>query len=412
MEYVNGFDLSEIVRSRGPLPVEHAAYFAYQATCGLQYLHEMGMIHRDIKPTNLMVTRTGNHALIKLIDFSFAKQAGSEEVDAQPTGLNRFCGTPGFTSPEQAVNFAAPDIRGDIYSLGCSLYYLLSGRPPFRGPSLPAILDAHIHREPEPLGDSRPDIPPDFAAVISKMMAKRPNDRFPTPADVGDALNSFFHAQHVTAEILLPNWPSPEKAKSIPIKSIDSVSGSDMIWHSIGWSDSQPRLKNKPQPPPPESDKTPKPIDALRKAVPTEAPYEETVRLLEGEKRDFNERFAARYGEALKAEMLRRGEQSTVYDDKLSLARWVNGELRRFGVSLSSAKTGVGIFSASNAVVEGRFVLKGKAKDEDDKTPYYYNKDIAEFLNQIEIVMTPARRESLAERIAREAENRPKNRRG
>jgi len=155
-----------------------------------------------------------------------------------------------------------------------------------------------------------------------------------------------------------------------------------------------------------------KQLNALIESVPADAPYEEQARQREALKHAFNQELATSHGEALKAEMVRRGADCKAYDDKLEIVRWANGELRRFGLALSTPKTGVGILTADRAVLEGRFVVKGKAKDKDNKTSYFYTKDVAELVENISVVDAPPRREGLAERIEREAETPPRNRRG
>ena len=161
MEYVEGLDLSRLVKAKGPLPVAHACSYAHQTALGLQHAHEAGLVHRDIKPGNLMLSREGQRAIIKVLDFGLAK-AGREQgmielrlpgtdrgSNASPerTRTGQMLGTPDFIAPEQIVNAQGADIRADIYSLGCTLYYLLAGRTPFQGATLYDILK-RINRRP------------------------------------------------------------------------------------------------------------------------------------------------------------------------------------------------------------------------------------------------------------------------
>lgn len=162
----------------------------------------------------------------------------------------------------------------------------------------------------------------------------------------------------------------------------------------------------------PAADPRPRFLDALLATVPKDATYEEQAAQREDLKHAFNRRFAAEHGEALKAEMLRRGADARTYEDKLELVRWANEELRRFGLAFSSAKTGVGILAASPAVIEGRFTLKSKAKGEDAKIEYLNIKDIEELVQAITVVEAPPRREALAERIERQGAPRERGRRG
>ncbi len=140
MEYVDGLDLARFVKAKGPLPVAHASSFAHQAALGLQHAHEQGMVHRDIKPGNLMLSRRDGRAIVQILDFGLAKVAREDPVDGGLTHEGQMLGTPDFIAPEQSVDAQKADIRADIYSLGCTLYYLLTGGPPFRGTSLYDIL--------------------------------------------------------------------------------------------------------------------------------------------------------------------------------------------------------------------------------------------------------------------------------
>ena len=198
MEHVDGFDLSKMVKNRGPLPVAHACLFAHQAALGLQHAHEEGMVHRDIKPGNLMVSRRGDKAVVKILDFGLAKATSEGQLDAGLTHEGQMLGTPDYISPEQIVNAQTADIRADIYSLGCTLYYLLSGGPPFRGVSLYDLFQAHHSIDAKLLNFVRPEVPTDLAALVAKMMAKDPERRFQTPADVAEALAPFTKKGGVT----------------------------------------------------------------------------------------------------------------------------------------------------------------------------------------------------------------------
>jgi WD40 repeat protein/serine/threonine protein kinase len=213
MEYVEGLDLKRIVKAKGPLPVKHACHFAHQAALGLQHAHEAGMVHRDIKPSNLMLTHQKRRPLLKILDFGLAK-AGSEnpvldfrQADAgrEPetavglTCTGQMLGTPDFIAPEQIADARAADIRADIYSLGCTLYYLLSARPPFEAATLADVLRAHCSRDPRLLNLVRPEVPAELAVLVAQMMAKEPSRRFQAPMDVAEALAPFFAKQTADA---------------------------------------------------------------------------------------------------------------------------------------------------------------------------------------------------------------------
>ncbi len=206
MEYVDGLDLARMVKAKGPMPVGHAASFVQQAALGLQHAHQAGMVHRDIKPGNLMLTQKGNRAVIKVLDFGLAKAGREQGIleigsatarrEAKSGGgltlMGQMLGTPDYIAPEQIADAQAADIRADIYSLGCTLYYLLSGRPPFQAANLSDVLQAHHSMNAKLLNLVRPEVPAELAALVAKMMAKAPRDRFETPAEVAKALLPFF----------------------------------------------------------------------------------------------------------------------------------------------------------------------------------------------------------------------------
>ena len=192
MEYVEGLDLARMVKTKGPLPVAHASYFVSQAAQGMQHAHEQGMVHRDIKPGNLMLSHKGSRALVKVLDFGLAKATREAPVDGGLTNPGQALGTPDYMAPEQIRDAQKADIRADIYSLGCTLYYLLSGGPPFRAENLWDLYQAHHSMDAKLLNFVRPDVPVELAAVVAKMMAKEPERRFQTPAEVAQALTPFF----------------------------------------------------------------------------------------------------------------------------------------------------------------------------------------------------------------------------
>jgi serine/threonine-protein kinase len=194
MEFVEGMSLDQVVRVRGPLPVATACECARQAALGLQHAHDKGMIHRDVKPHNLMLTRTGQ---VKILDFGLARVAHTDGLDplsvtaqalTQPQTL---LGTPDFLSPEQARSAVALDARSDLYSLGCTLYYLLTGAPPYGGVGAYAKMIAHV-KDPIPdLLAARPDAPSALGALVRKLLAKDPAHRFATATEVAAGLLPF-----------------------------------------------------------------------------------------------------------------------------------------------------------------------------------------------------------------------------
>jgi serine/threonine protein kinase len=191
MEYIKGQDLSKLVKLKGPLPVGHACHFIQQAAQGLQHAFEQGMVHRDIKPGNLMLSRRGDSAVIKILDFGLAKAAREQEADTGLAHAVQMLGTPDYVAPEQIRNAQGADVRADIYSLGCTLYYLLTGGPPFQAASPYDLLQAHHSMYAKPLNLLRPEVPSELAAVVARMMAKEPEQRFQTPSAVAEALKPF-----------------------------------------------------------------------------------------------------------------------------------------------------------------------------------------------------------------------------
>jgi serine/threonine protein kinase len=203
MEYVEGIDLARLVKQSGPLPVRQACDYVRQAALGLQYAYEQGMVHRDIKPSNLLVTYTAGGTLantpltahqVKILDLGVARLEDSSQAETvtSMTVMGCIVGTPDFMSPEQARDSHSADIRSDLYSLGCTLYYLLSGQVPFPGGTGTEKLLQHHMEEPRPLEQLRPDVPAAVAAVVRKLMAKRPEDRYQTPAEAAAALSAAF----------------------------------------------------------------------------------------------------------------------------------------------------------------------------------------------------------------------------
>jgi serine/threonine protein kinase len=186
MEYVEGDDLHARVKQAGPLDVRDAADFIRQAALGLQHAHEAGLVHRDIKPANLIVDKRGT---VKILDFGLAL-AGSDEADASLTQAHdeRVLGTADYLAPEQARDSHVADRRSDIYALGCTLHYLLTGRAPFAKGSIAERIQAHMKRPPPNLLDERADVPPAIAELYFRMLEKHPDARPQTAQEIADAL--------------------------------------------------------------------------------------------------------------------------------------------------------------------------------------------------------------------------------
>jgi serine/threonine protein kinase/putative intracellular protease/amidase len=209
MEYVEGVSLDRVVNRRGPLPVTTACHVVRLVALGLQHAHSKGMVHRDIKPQNVMVNKKG---LVKVLDFGLARLATDAELPqdetpnaTQPeniavTGTNMVLGTPDYLSPEQAKSTRDVDHRSDIYSLGCLFYFALAGRPPFaHAKSAFDKVIAHTTEQPQPVTQFRDDVPDEVASILLRMLAKDPAERFATAQEVAAALLPFTKGTSVAA---------------------------------------------------------------------------------------------------------------------------------------------------------------------------------------------------------------------
>ena len=162
-----------------------------QAALGFQYAHENGLVHRDVKPSNLMLTRQGQ---VKILDLGLALLRADESLGREMTGEGQMMGTADYIAPEQATDAHSVDIRADIYSLGCTLYKLLTGQAPFADAShkkpLEVIL-AHLQKPIPPVRGLRPEVPEGLASIVERMTAKSPAERYATPAEVAAALEPY-----------------------------------------------------------------------------------------------------------------------------------------------------------------------------------------------------------------------------
>jgi serine/threonine-protein kinase len=204
MEYIPGRDLAQLLLRYSRPSVALACEIIRQAALGLQYAHEHGMVHRDIKPANLMVTSARPQPdgatlegwpqppLVKILDFGLARlnAVGGLSLGSGETLTVEGCivGTPEFMAPEQGRDSRLVDTRSDIYSLGCTLYMMLAGRPPFKAASSFEIAVMHLSQPPQPITHYNPALPPELAGVVHRMLAKQPEDRFQTPGAVANAL--------------------------------------------------------------------------------------------------------------------------------------------------------------------------------------------------------------------------------
>ena len=217
MEYVPGTDLGRLLKDRGALPVETACRYAAQLTEALRHICALGLVHRDLKPANVLVTEDG--AAVKLSDLGLARfdhpDWGHGQTDL--TRLGMMIGTPDYVAPEQIRDSRSADIRSDLYSLGCTFYHMLAGRPPFGGLDTMDKLHHQQAADPLPVEQLRPDVPPAVAALVRTLLAKRPRDRYQDPGEVAAVLRPYLHlAGDTVMDAGAPTAPGLEVAAPQP----------------------------------------------------------------------------------------------------------------------------------------------------------------------------------------------------
>jgi serine/threonine-protein kinase len=205
MEYLDGPTLEELVKSNGPLPPGRVVYLLRQVCEALAEAHAVGLVHRDLKPGNIIVATIGGQSdTAKLLDFGLVQDL-SADADIRLTRTGTVLGTPAYMSPEQAAGESAVDARGDVYGLGAVAFYALTGRPPFQGKTLGQLLSAH-RSAPPPVAELRPGVPADLVTVVARCLAKDPSDRFPSVVDLGRAFSQCSCATEWSAEQAAGWW--------------------------------------------------------------------------------------------------------------------------------------------------------------------------------------------------------------
>jgi serine/threonine protein kinase len=267
MELLEGIDLERLVRDVGPLSVARACEYVRQTAQGLQHIHAKGLVHRDIKPANLLVVGLRRHGIsgssallprgpgllarwgtVKVLDLGLARREGWDEGPGQLTQFDRLVGTPDFIAPEQARNSHACDIRADLYSLGCTFFYLLTGEVPFPAgslterllrhqmeapPSVEAVRRAHVLKDQAaggPGATTRAEVPAAVAALVQKLLAKAPEQRPQTPGEVAEALDAFLaqalpaslHRRHAETAAIGPAATAARTAEFVPGAAVAS----------------------------------------------------------------------------------------------------------------------------------------------------------------------------------------------
>lgn len=188
MEFVPGLDLGRLLHKHGVLSIETACLYLAQLANGLGHLSAHGLVHRDVKPNNVLVSADGT--CVKLGDFGLARfdRPPDDEENAGLTRQGIVIGTPDYISPEQIRGSRYVDIRSDLYSLGCTFYHMLTGQVPFADTDNISKLSSHLERDPIPVEQLRADVPPAIADIVRRLMAKRPRDRFQDPMELRLAL--------------------------------------------------------------------------------------------------------------------------------------------------------------------------------------------------------------------------------
>jgi serine/threonine-protein kinase len=249
MEYVDGPDLDRLVTEGSPLPVPLACEYVRQAALGLQHAHDAGLVHRDIKPSNLLVARPqGNrnaqaldvalagdmnrldfkpnlsHGLVKILDMGLARMESALDSRSNLTREGIMMGTPDYVAPEQARDASSVDFRADLYSLGCTFYFLLTGQPPFPEGTMMEKLMKHQLEKPVPVEKLRSNTPPMVRAVIRRLMAKKPEDRFTTASELAHTLSEILGVTGLPPVLDMAPVPddstsavSAEKVDALPV---------------------------------------------------------------------------------------------------------------------------------------------------------------------------------------------------
>jgi serine/threonine protein kinase len=216
MEYVDGPNLSQLVREQGPLPIEQACEYIRQAAIGLDYAHGLGLIHRDVKPSNLLVQQSASGPQVKILDFGLALVTAGDAAQGEPSiaTVQTVLGTPDYVSPEQARNQYGVDGRSDLYSLGCTFYFLLTGEAPFGGGTALEKIVKHGTEAPVAVQTKRPDVPEAVAAIVHKLLAKNPKWRYQKAGDLALELATVVGNK---ADWIAPPRPKPKLGSKLEL---------------------------------------------------------------------------------------------------------------------------------------------------------------------------------------------------
>jgi serine/threonine-protein kinase len=236
MEYVEGQDLDRLVREQGVLDYRKASDFIRQAALGLAHAHEAGFVHRDVKPANLLVDP---HGMLKILDLGLAAFTYEAEKDCGDSGADQsVVGTADYVAPEQLIRPHDIDCRADIYSLGYTFYYLLVGRAPFVKPTVHERLTAHLRETPDPIRNTRPDVPAELVAVIDRMTEKKRSRRYQTAKEVAETLEAWLeNRSSATRYSHIPALKSGGSSATIRPSDEATLAASDPSWDAaVGFA--------------------------------------------------------------------------------------------------------------------------------------------------------------------------------
>lgn len=224
MEYLDGRTLKDVIKSQGPMPLDQVSEILRQVAGALDAAHEQGVVHRDLKSDNIMISDTKGGEWAKVLDFGIAKIQQPEGVrDIDITAANLVIGTPQYMSPEQCSQSGPIDARSDVYSLGIIVYEMLAGRVPFTGESPTVIMMKQVQDEPPSILEARPDLPPEVGKILERTLAKQPDDRFQTAGELSKALADIAAEVEASTVVGAPATVANAPVAAVPDDDLDEA---------------------------------------------------------------------------------------------------------------------------------------------------------------------------------------------